>query len=162
MQVVSRLVNHVYWNWIDCLQPLIMKAISRLVNYVYWYMYWIDCLQPLIMNVISRLVKYVYLNWIDSLEPLIVKAISRLVNYVYWNSELCISNQLWTFTSFLLRDQYLQSWKSDMQNSPKGFYYNILKRSLEFEKYLLLPGTISKPILKFRTSHHNLPIETGR
>ena len=36
----------------------------------------------------------------------------------------------------VLKDQYLQKWRSDMNDSSKGQYYRISKENLEFEKYL--------------------------
>ena len=50
-----------------------------------------------------------------------------------------------------------------MQNSSKGKLYSAFKDGITLEKYLL---TLSKnkytSLLKFRTSNHKLPIETGR
>ena len=62
----------------------------------------------------------------------------------------------------ILSDQFSQKWREDILASPKGIYYQHFKQSLKFEPYLLLPRTISQTLLKFRTSNHNLPIETGR
>ena len=62
----------------------------------------------------------------------------------------------------ILKDQFLQDWHSTIYESSKGNYYNIFKENIFFEKYLYLPKNVYYPILKFRTSNHNLPIETGR
>ena len=62
-----------------------------------------------------------------------------------------------------LKDQYIQKWVTLMQNSSKGKLYSAFKDGITLEKYLL---TLSKnkytSLLKFRTSNHKLPIETGR
>jgi len=49
-----------------------------------------------------------------------------------------------------------------MQNSRKGINYLNLKCNFGLENYLLLDKNIYTPILKFRTSNHKLPVETGR
>ena len=62
-----------------------------------------------------------------------------------------------------LKDQYIQKWVTLMQNSSKGKLHSAFKDGITLEKYLL---TLSKnkytSLLKFRTSNHKLPIETGR
>ena len=60
-------------------------------------------------------------------------------------------------------DQYLQIWRSNMSLSSRGKTYQIYKDTNKFRKiFNLLPDKLWKPILKFRTSNHYLPIETGR
>ena len=60
-------------------------------------------------------------------------------------------------------DQYLQIWRSNMSLSSRGKTYQIYKEQISLERYFnLLPDKLWKPILKFRTSNHYLPIETGR
>ena len=50
-----------------------------------------------------------------------------------------------------------------MDGSSKGTTYRIFKHDIAFETYLkLLSESLYFPILKFRTSNHKLPIETGR
>ena len=62
----------------------------------------------------------------------------------------------------ILRDQYLQEWKQNIEHSSKGSFYKLFKNTLKFEPYLLLQQNIVKPLIKFRTLNHKLPIETGR
>jgi len=59
-------------------------------------------------------------------------------------------------------DHFLQAWNLDIKNSSKGLYYQYFKSSPMFEKYILLPKSISIPLLKFRTTNHHLPVECGR
>ena len=60
-------------------------------------------------------------------------------------------------------DQYLQEWNSAMSLSSKGKIYNIFKENFRLEDYLTtLPQNIWTRLLKFRTSNHHLPVETGR
>ena len=50
-----------------------------------------------------------------------------------------------------------------MSLSSRGKTYQIYKEQISLERYFnLLPDKLWKPILKFRTSNHYLPIETGR
>ena len=60
-------------------------------------------------------------------------------------------------------DQFLQTWYTGVQSSPKCITYRIFKEELRFENYLTaLPYKYSKQIAKFRTSNHRLPIERQR
>ena len=50
-----------------------------------------------------------------------------------------------------------------MSLSSRGKTYQIYKEQISLERYFnLLPDKLWKPILKFRTSNHYLPVETGR
>jgi hypothetical protein len=72
-------------------------------------------------------------------------------NYI-WESQTCI-NELWLKHSIKqnLTNQYLQTWLSSVNDSPKALnYLNILN-----DKDNL---TLSK----FRTTNHKLPVENGR
>lgn len=71
-----------------------------------------------------------------------------------------------TFASIKLRifDNYKQSWYGNINNSPRLQAYSIFKHNFELEKYL---NTVSEKkykiaLTRFRTSSHNLLIETGR
>lgn len=79
---------------------------------------------------------------------------------VFDNPQLYLNLWIISNVESILKDQFFQSRSSDMQNSSKGTYYQVLKRSPKFEQYLLLPNDISKPILKFIKCNHKLPIET--
>ena len=64
----------------------------------------------------------------------------------------------------ILQDQYRQKWTSKLLGSNKGTnYQNIKNNNISQEHYLSkYPKQVYTPILKFRTSNHKLPIETGR
>lgn len=85
-----------------------------------------------------------------------------IVIYMVWKH---IINIPWLKSKVynILLDQFKQSWYSEVQNSPKGLNYRIFKKSLDFEKYLLiLPIKLCKKYCNFRTGNAKLPIETGR
>ena len=60
-------------------------------------------------------------------------------------------------------DRFLQCWKSEIFNSPKGLSYRIFKEEWNFEEYLdLLDRKDRINYCKFRTTNHHLLIEKGR
>jgi hypothetical protein len=63
-----------------------------------------------------------------------------------------------------LRDQYMQQWRSGLEESSRLHYYCTLKETWEFERYLdIIDDTLlRKVITRLRLSSHNLAIETGR
>ena len=62
-----------------------------------------------------------------------------------------------------LHDQYIQTWHTNLYNSEKCITYRLIKRELQFEKYLCeLPPSLFIPLCKYRLSNHKLPIEKGR
>ena len=74
-------------------------------------------------------------------------------------------NILWFKNSIRRRilDEFLQCWKSEIFNSPKGLSYRIFKEEWNFEEYLdLLDRKDRINYCKFRTTNHHLPIEKGR
>ena len=62
-----------------------------------------------------------------------------------------------------LTDQYLQTWLSSVNDSPKALNYRIYKDNLVFENYLnILNDKDNLTLSKFRTTNHKLPVENGR
>ena len=62
-----------------------------------------------------------------------------------------------------LQDQFIQQWYSDVNNSSKGQVYRFFKQSFGMENYLkILSPKYMKIMIKFRTTNHRLPVETGR
>ena len=62
-----------------------------------------------------------------------------------------------------LKDNFLQDWNSQLQNSSKGKQYNLFKDTINREPYLtLIPKHMYIPILIFRTCNHKFPIGVGR
>jgi hypothetical protein len=63
----------------------------------------------------------------------------------------------------ILRDQFMQKWHSDINNSSRGQFYSRFKNDFCLVNYLIrLSEYNRKWITKFRTSNLRLPIETGR
>ena len=59
-------------------------------------------------------------------------------------------------------EQYLQTWSSEIFNSPKCKNYRMYKTELSYERYLNVLPTCSRRILtRFRCRNHKLPIEIG-
>ena len=97
------------------------------------------------------------------------------INCIHKILSLCGVSNIWqeqnsldkNFTIAIVRqrlnDQFIQKWESDINNSSKGQIYRIFKSHFGREKYLeILPAKLRKTYIKFRTSNHRLPIETGR
>lgn len=58
-----------------------------------------------------------------------------------------------------LTDQFISSWKSNMQPSNKETLYNLFKYNHKYEEYLnVVPHNIYLHILKFRTANHKLQL----
>ena len=65
--------------------------------------------------------------------------------------------------SRVLFDLHIQEWVQKVNSSSKGRIFYSFKQDLNFEKYLIkLDRKQYLPPIKFRTSNHRLPIETGR
>ena len=62
-----------------------------------------------------------------------------------------------------LKDQFIQTWSSDVFNSSKSTNYRLFKTKFGPEIYLEnLPVKFRNIFMKFRTTNHHLPVETGR
>ena len=62
-----------------------------------------------------------------------------------------------------LKNQYFQVWADTVHHSGKSVCYRMFKNSINLEPYLLiLPENMKNTFIKYRTSNHRLPIETGR
>ena len=59
-------------------------------------------------------------------------------------------------------DQFIQKWSSDVNNSSKGQTYRIFKQNFGFENYIKISPKFRTIFMKFRTTNHHLPMETGR
>ena len=78
---------------------------------------------------------------------------------------LCLELSGWLLhvVKDILRAQFVGKWFSDLQSSTKCDHYRNFKQLFEYESYLsLLPYTMYKWLLKFRTCNHKLPVEVGR
>jgi hypothetical protein len=62
-----------------------------------------------------------------------------------------------------LRDQFIQVWFSDIENSSRGQFYAAFKTEFCYENYLSRLSEFGrKQVSKLRTSNCKMPIETGR
>jgi len=62
-----------------------------------------------------------------------------------------------------VKDQYIQMWNEQLENSSKCSTYRMFKSVFELEPYFkLLPKHLALSFCQFRCSNHNLPIEKGR
>ena len=63
----------------------------------------------------------------------------------------------------ILRDQFVQKWRSDLANTSRGYFYSILKQEFVLEPYLTrIDKKYSIFLTKFRLCNFKFPIETGR
>ena len=87
----------------------------------------------------------------------------------------CGKSQVWTDQRFpniswlcgsikqTLTDQFMQQWRSYVQDSPKALNYRIYKDEPKFENYFNIVNDRNYITLcRFRTMNHRLPIERGR
>lgn len=104
----------------------------------------------------------VEVNWLMTIRN-ILNQIG--LSYIWQQQETCIPEAGWLKMEIRRRlsDNFIQQWYSDIENSTKGTFYKLIKSQHNLENYLLrlLPKD-RYTICKFRTSNHNLPIETGR
>lgn len=85
------------------------------------------------------------------------------LQYVWQNQNFVNIKWLTATVKQRLKDQFVQIWSNDINCSSRGHVYKILKPNFCFEKYLdILPVKLRKKLIKFRTSNHRLPVETGR
>lgn len=62
-----------------------------------------------------------------------------------------------------LTENFKQTWKNSIFESPKCLNYRIFKQTFEFEKYLdILPQDLALAYFRFRSLNHKFPIEWGR
>ena len=67
------------------------------------------------------------------------------------------------YINAMLTGQYLQSWYAYIDNSSKASNYKLFKHTFAFETYItIVEKKYWCPLIRFRLSNHNLPIETGR
>ena len=80
-----------------------------------------------------------------------------------WNSMDLNSTWLVNTVKQRVKDQYLQEWHAEVQESPICYNYRLFKQEFGFEKYLTdLPYRWRFILCKFRTLNHGLPVEKGR
>ena len=80
-----------------------------------------------------------------------------------WNQQFEIEIPFNTIMQRIF-DMYFQKWYSEINNSNRLMSYSIFKHDFVFEKYLNMPieNKYKVALTRFRTSSHDLFIETGR
>ena len=99
-------------------------------------------------------------KWIDHVQHLIN---SNGFGHV-WNSPDEI-NMKWFIAAFKqkIRDQYLQTWSSLVDQASSGKNYRLFKGTFQMNRYFsFLPTKYCRILTAYRTRNHRLPIETGR
>jgi hypothetical protein len=144
--------------------PLYINIYKRMI--AYWHKIRTHCAPSIkLSNIICN---YLYCNvyrnnmpnaWLSSIEHILNTC---GIPAVFNNPGSVSTLWLTAHVERIMKDQYIQKWREAILISPKGNYYSCIKDTIVFERYLLLPKSISCNILKFRTSNHKLPIETGR
>ena len=64
----------------------------------------------------------------------------------------------------ILKDKFIQTWSNGMFNSSKSKIYRTFKLDFGCKQYLEknYPNNFRTILLKFRTTNHRLPVETGK
>ena len=100
------------------------------------------------------------IKWISAVKQ-ILRDVGR---YDLWVNQRHINTLSLGFQiKHILHDQFLQKWRSDLNNSSKGKCYNYYKDTVCLENYfLVLPKYLYLNMVQFRTGNHKMPVETGR
>ena len=99
-------------------------------------------------------------NWYKHVKDILIKC--GLINI--WNNHFS-PNPNWLKLSVKqkLKDLFVNSWFSDIENNHGLMTYKLFKKKFGFENYLIkIPRALMHYLLKFRTNNHRLPIERGR
>lgn len=99
-------------------------------------------------------------NWLTSIKHIL----EHLGMSDIWISHAFLS-LTWLSQQIKIRqnDQYSQTWNNSISMSSRGQTYQLVKEQFIFENYLnIIPERLWRLIIKFRTSNHYLPVETGR
>jgi hypothetical protein len=87
------------------------------------------------------------------------------LSYIWNEQNTTIFPSKWVSSAVnqILKDQYIQKWHSEINESSKGLCYRIYKTIFSMESYLVnMPKKLRTSMIKFRTTNHHFPIETGR
>jgi hypothetical protein len=98
-------------------------------------------------------------NWASQVKTILD---THGLNYI-WNNQFLIDIPFQVIKQRIF-DVYLQRWYTDINNSTRLQSYCIFKHNFEIEQYLdcISENKYKIALSKFRTSSHNLLIETGR
>ena len=98
-------------------------------------------------------------NWASHIKSILQQHGFEFV----WNSQFGIEIPFTAIRQRIL-DTYIQKWYSDINNSNRLQSYCVYKHDLKLEGYLtdITENKYKTALARFRTSSHNLFIETGR
>ncbi|MEW8548255.1 MAG: reverse transcriptase family protein [Candidatus Thiodiazotropha sp.] len=116
---------------------------------------------------IAKILYYVLINtenitskWIVNVKKILCD-VGRNDLWVYQNYITSFSTKF--LVKQLLKDQYLQNWRANLNVSSKANHYGYIKDNIELEPYFkLLPKHLYLNMVLFRTANHKFPIEVGR
>jgi hypothetical protein len=139
-----------------CRMPLHVKRQERLLSY------WLKILKQ------DNLVFAVYMQLINDANRGMVNWVSKIRDMLfslglnnYWFSQ-DIDNISPSLIKNRIRDQYLQKWRSTVNDTSKLYLYTNFKENLAMEKYIFLDKNLIKIVSQFRCSSLKLEVETGR
>lgn len=143
--------------------PLYINVYTRIITY------WGKMLISPENKIVYTVYRYLFLQHFNSdCKSPWIDCIQRILNmcglqYVWQNHNFVNIEWLSATVNQRLKDQFMQIWSNDINCSSRGQVYKILKPYFGFEKYLdILPVKLRKKFIKFRTSNHRFPVETGR
>ena len=149
---------------VGCL-PIDIEIKARML--CFWYSHFLEAISG--SNKLSVIMfKLCYCLFdTDQLEFKWFHTIRSLLNELgmpfIWKNPVYSINQFKSLIKQRLKDQYLQSWRSNIDQSGVCCNYRMYKINYTLEKYLLiLPYSLRLPMLKFRLSNHKLPIHQDR
>jgi len=97
-------------------------------------------------------------SWLSTVKNILIET----GNYGAWLHQMLSETDAKRIKQTIY-DQALQTLYSNCRTSNKGRAYATLKQKLTIEPFVsLLDNSKSLALLKFRTSNHRLPVETGR
>ena len=101
-------------------------------------------------------------KWITCIKNIL----TSVGKYNIWMSQTVNCTQSfkrYMYIAGILKGKELQNWHGNLENSSKGLTCRSFKHDLHFEPYLKpLSEPNYLPILKFISSNHKLPVDTGR
>ena len=143
--------------------PLHITVYGRMISY------WAKLFsgpEPKISNILYKYYLNQYCN--DIIKNPWIDCIKRILDTcgfsnIWFQQDVVNVSWITNAVKQRLQDQFLQTWSSDIDNSSKGHIYKIFKQNFVIEKYITeLTPKYRNIIMKFRTSNHHLPVETGR
>ena len=104
------------------------------------------------------------LNYVSPYATYISTNFNELgLSYMYATPRILDTSRDISLIKSRSRDQYVQEWTENKNNSRKALFYNMFKSKFQLEHYLdALPYKKRISLSRFRLSNHHLPIEKGR